>query len=234
MPYTGKDTFNLANSGYTFPGRWGKFLREYTTPEGFAYFLHDLGSAKVWKDVGYTCPVKAAHSSGNCLLGISGHVPGPRQRGRITLHSRATILAPTGALDLGIGVAIIKAMAEHYNHDPLQYDLVWNIGHAQLINWKAINSYRLFGIYDSPDQIPDTLVGRGLKQAMESSIAGNLPNIKMFYRQGIKFKRYQETGYIGSGRTEFYPFIPGTHIPAHIILPEDYNENLDEFEEDDD
>jgi len=56
--------------GHFTQQRWDKFLRDYTD-DTFKDFLQNCLDARQIVEVGYTCPVRANHAYGNCLIAVS-------------------------------------------------------------------------------------------------------------------------------------------------------------------
>ena len=56
--------------GHFTQQRWDKFLRDYTD-DTFKDFLQNCLDARQIVEGGYTCPVRANHAYGNCLIAVS-------------------------------------------------------------------------------------------------------------------------------------------------------------------
>lgn len=89
--------------GHFTQKRWDKFLSEYTD-EHFPQFMRDCLKLRASSELGYSPPVIANHTHGNCLMAVT--VGGNPLE--VTLFSRTSLIYPTGILDLAFGAAIAE------------------------------------------------------------------------------------------------------------------------------
>jgi hypothetical protein len=210
--------FNIADSGYSMPLRWNKFIKDYTDEVGMRDFFRKVPGQKPWEENGYVCWRGSKHTFGNCLLAMTFHTGNTLgQKARVKVMSRSCLFAPTGVLDLGWGVAICKALVERYNFDPSNLELHWDINHLQIASWKMITTCYLQGLLP-PDptefgSYPQSDVGRTLISHMRDVKNEQYPNLKMFARHGTKMNRLMKGEKKGRGQDVYHPELPEEYFP---------------------
>lgn len=125
-------TIDFSQVGFT-PKRWNTFLRHYFEPSGFSTFYQRVVHGKPVQESGYSCPVSAPHTMGNCLLGLAAH----SRPLRVSLHSRACVWAPTGLLDLTFASLLTQDLAKDTKSKTTP-KIVWHIDQLQLNAIKSL------------------------------------------------------------------------------------------------
>ncbi len=138
---------SLDKVGFT-QKRWSTFLANYFDPMDFSVFYQRTVHASKSQTPGYTCPVKAPHTMGNCLIGLSTQVK-PLQ---VTLHSRACVWAPTGLLDLSF--ASLLALRLQQDMQTPSATVFWHIDQMQL------NVIKCLPIFEALGMMPDIAAGK--------------------------------------------------------------------------
>lgn len=198
---------DLALSGYTFPQRWSKFLREYTDEQEFPAFLKRASKASPWTESGYSVPWNGKHTHGPCITGISVRTADGEKKPMISLHSRASMVAPVGVLDLGLASSVARAIIQLNPKQPPTFGLTWHISLCQAISWKLLLSCALLGIMDyEGNGLPDTSMGRMIKSHAYDAVYApeRLPTLKMLKRQAMKFGTLVTEGHVGRTSAETF------------------------------
>lgn len=134
-------TIDLSQVGFT-PARWNTFLAHYFEADGFSTFYQRVVHGKAVQQSGYTCPVSAPHTMGNCLIGITAH----NKPISVSLHSRACIWAPTGLLDLSFASLVVQNLKNDCRRDVGR--VVWHIDQLQINCIKALPAMSEFGFLE--------------------------------------------------------------------------------------
>lgn len=135
-------SIDLSSVGFT-PRRWGTFLQHYFEPGPFSTFYQRTVHGRPAQETGYSCPVNAPHTMGNCLLGLSAHV----KPLRISLHSRACVWAPTGLLDLSFASVLARNLQRDLGSPSAR--IVWHIDQLQVNCIKSLPILSELGYVDA-------------------------------------------------------------------------------------
>lgn len=121
------------------PRRWFKFVRTYTEPKAFKFFMDRAMEDRNTTEAGYQTPVnKMAHNNGNCLnaLHYGIHTNSEKAASReVTLMSRSSFLVHTGILDLYLGSLVANTL-EAAIGKPVH--LKWVLSQSQVIMIQAL------------------------------------------------------------------------------------------------
>ncbi len=156
---------NIVEVGFTFR-RWQKFINEYIEPTELAGFFEKAKKLSAGQEISYVCPVKADHSLGNCLIGVTAHVV-PTS---LTFFSRASNLVPTGALDLGFAAALSNNFARVTKFKNVPF--IWHVSQLQFHTWSTI-PYLVFHDFDFTKY--DTPVAKVILKHWTEIQAGKAP-----------------------------------------------------------
>lgn len=134
-------TMDLSSVGFT-PKRWNTFLKHYFEAAPFSTFYQRVVHGRPAQESGYSCPVNAPHTMGNCLIGLSAHT----KPLRVSLHSRACIWAPTGLLDLSFASVLAQNLMRDLGQPTCK--IVWHIDQLQLNSIKSLPILTHLGLMD--------------------------------------------------------------------------------------
>lgn len=140
-------TIDFSSVGFS-PRRWGVFLDHYFEASPFSTFYQRVVHGRPVQEAGYSCPVNAPHTMGNCLLGLTAHT----KPLRISLHSRACVWAPTGLLDLSFASLLAQNLQRDLGSPSAK--VIWHIDQLQL------NAIKSLPILSEMGVLPDIIAGR--------------------------------------------------------------------------
>lgn len=126
-------TINLGLVDFT-PNRWANFVAHYIHRDSFLYFLSKLPTLNPGQQVGYTTPIVAPHSLGNCLMGFTASKRG-KGKAILRMVSRTSIWAPTGALDMYLGSLVAWWWGKQISEN---VEFHWELHQVQMTTWKSL------------------------------------------------------------------------------------------------
>jgi len=140
-------SIDFSSVGFS-PRRWGVFLDHYFEAAPFSTFYQRIVHGRPVQEAGYSCPVNAPHTMGNCLLGLTAHT----KPLRVSLHSRACVWAPTGLLDLSFASVLVQNLQRDLGSPT--GSIVWHIDQLQLNAIKSLPILYEMGV------MPDIIEGK--------------------------------------------------------------------------
>lgn len=212
-PLEDLNEFNLSLTGFYLPGRYEKLLRDYLDPESFTDFFEEAfhHTSSPYREISYSCPVKSNHTQGNCLLGFTLRDGNGAGKPQLTVYSRSSLFPQVFGLDLGLGVAICRALVDE-GFDP-EIELVWHISHMMGFNWIMLPVLQMMGLREEVNIYANA--GCSMAQWAQPYMSPitfydqPVPKFNVFKRGWDRLRDFHERGSIESGH-EFYhlPYLP--------------------------
>ena len=134
----GDEVPDLALTGYVFPSRWNRLVREYIDfPQLIALKEQIDKKSYPYSEYLMTFAAKFAshtHTKGGCLINLTFRIPRPTiDIPRMNVFSRSTFFIPVGVLDL-----TLITMIGRYLFGQKPFKLNWFMSQLQLSGWRMM------------------------------------------------------------------------------------------------
>jgi hypothetical protein len=209
-------TIDLSQVGFT-KRRWSVFLEHYFDAAPFSTFYQRTLHGRPAQETGYSCPVNAPHTMGNCLIGLTAHI----KPLRIGLHSRACVWAPTGLLDLSFASLLAQNLQRDLGAPSSR--IVWHIDQLQVNAIKSLPILSEFGLMDpiAAGEYDYSPFGRLVRYEFEKLHRTIHSPYKTYRRYAGKMEKLKS----GDRPAPFIPTLPDRYrlaaiekLPGHVTI----------------
>lgn len=139
---------DLGSVGYT-SARWKQFLNAYVDAVELKEWVHKVVNSSETSEVSFRFKEGGRHKYGGCLIALSFR----KYDETLTLMSRATQIAPTGALEL----SLVGLLSDHLREHGFKPKFLWWIQQLQFRIDFAVPYFLRSGLVDEIDPVWSTV-----------------------------------------------------------------------------